>query len=183
MTGASCNSFETRAPSSVADITKMRRSGRSDCLTSSASASPKSASSERSWNSSNSTAPMPLSSGSSRIIRVNTPSVITSMRVAGPVLDASRARNPIMPPSLSPTVLDMRSAAPRAAMRRGSRTRILPPSSHDAFNKARGTRVVLPAPGGATNTAIPGCASAVAMSASTSSIGRGASNFMGVRCL
>ena len=45
----------TRAPSSVADITRSFRSSRRPCCTSRASARPRSASSERSWNSSNST--------------------------------------------------------------------------------------------------------------------------------
>ena len=81
ITGASPSSFATRAPSSVADITRSFRSSRKPCCTSRASARPRSASSERSWNSSNSTAATPSSAGSSSIMRVNTPSVTTSMRV------------------------------------------------------------------------------------------------------
>ena len=65
----------------VADITSSFRSSRRPCCTSRASARPRSASSERSWNSSNSTAATPSSDGSSRIRRVKMPSVTTSMRV------------------------------------------------------------------------------------------------------
>jgi len=46
----------------------------------------------------------------------------------------------------------MYSAARRAASRRGSSMRIFFPARHDASNSARGTRVVLPAPGEATST-------------------------------
>ena len=56
ITGASPSSAATRAPSSVADITRIFRSSRKPCCTSRARANPRSASSERSWNSSNSTA-------------------------------------------------------------------------------------------------------------------------------
>ena len=86
---------------SVADIGRMRRSSRKPRWQSSARASPRSASSERSWNSSNSTAPMPESSGSSRISLVKTPSVTTSMRVFGPDFETIRARNPIRSPTAS----------------------------------------------------------------------------------
>ena len=44
---------------------------------------------------------MPESSGSSRIIRVKTPSVTTSMRVVGPDFETIRARNPIRSPTAS----------------------------------------------------------------------------------
>ena len=56
ISAASPISFATRAPSSVADITRRRKSSRKPPCASSASARPRSASSERSWNSSNSTA-------------------------------------------------------------------------------------------------------------------------------
>ena len=92
MTGASPSSFATRAPSSVADITRMRRSSRRPTCASRASASPRSASSERSWNSSNSTAATPDSSGSSRICREKMPSVTTSILVARETLEPKRTR-------------------------------------------------------------------------------------------
>jgi hypothetical protein len=66
-------------------MTSSLRSGLIAPCTSSASASPKSPSSERSWNSSNRIAAMPGSSGSSRIMRASTPSVTTRMRVAAEV--------------------------------------------------------------------------------------------------
>ena len=90
ITAASPSSRATRAPSMVADMTSSRRSGRSAPCTSIASARPKSPSSERSWNSSNRIAAMPVSSGSSRIIRASTPSVTTRMRVLGPTLLSMR---------------------------------------------------------------------------------------------
>ena len=81
-----------RAPSMVADITRSLSSSRRPCCRSRASASPRSASSERSWNSSNSTAPTPSSDGSSSTMRVNTPSVTTSIRVAREILEPKRTR-------------------------------------------------------------------------------------------
>ena len=178
MTGASPRICATRAPSSVADIARMRRSSRKPRWQSSARASPRSASSERSWSSSNSTAPMPLSSGSSRIMRVKTPSVTTSTRVLGPDLETMRARNPIRSPTASESECAMRSAAARAAMRRGSSTRILRPRSQLSSITASGTRVVLPAPGGATSTAELRAARAARTSSMTASIGSGASNLI-----
>ena len=85
-TGASPNNFATAAPSSVADITSRRSSGERFSCESSANARPVSACRLRSWNSSNSTAATPSSAGSLCSMRVNTPSVTTSMRVR--LLDA-----------------------------------------------------------------------------------------------
>src|SRR5262245_59668225 len=45
------------------------------------------------------------------------------------------------------------------------------PSSHSAPSRATGTRVVLPAPGGACNTAAPCCSSAVTSCGKTESTG------------
>jgi hypothetical protein len=67
--------------SSVADITRMRRSGRSAPRASHVSARPRSALRERSWNSSKMTVPMPGRSGASCTMRVRMPSVTTSIRV------------------------------------------------------------------------------------------------------
>lgn len=80
--GASPISAATGAASSVADIGSSTRSGRRAPRMSSAKARPRSAFSERSWNSSNRMAPTPGNSGSSWIIRVRMPSVTTSIRVA-----------------------------------------------------------------------------------------------------
>ena len=92
ITGASPISAATGPASSVADITNSARSSRSAPASSRHSASPRSALSERSWNSSKITAPTPDSSGSDWIIRVSTPSVTTSMRVLSDVLVAPRMR-------------------------------------------------------------------------------------------
>ena len=127
ITGASPRSPATRAPSSVADMTRRRRSSRRPPCASSASARPRSASRERSWNSSNSTAATPSSAGSSRIMRAKTPSVTTSMRVRRPIFEPSRTRRPTVSPTASPSVAAMRSAAARAARRRGSSTMSLRP--------------------------------------------------------
>ena len=48
----------------------------------------------------------------------------------------------------------MREAAARVASRRGSSITIAPPPRQDASSRLSGTRVVLPAPGGATRTAL-----------------------------
>ncbi len=82
----------TGAASSVADMTRSRRSGLSAARTSSASARPRSACSERSWNSSKITQETPGSSGSDWIIRVRMPSVTTSIRVRAEVLASPRIR-------------------------------------------------------------------------------------------
>ena len=89
--GASRNAAR-RCPSRVADITTIRRSSRRPACTSRASARPRSAARWRSWNSSNSRAPMPSSSGSSWIIRVRMPSVTTSIRVRADTLFSKRIR-------------------------------------------------------------------------------------------
>ena len=175
ISGASPSSACTRAPSSVADMTRSLRSSRRPCCASSAKARPRSASSERSWNSSNRTAATPSSAGSSKIIRVNTPSVTTSMRVRFDVRLVRRTRSPIVSPTFSSNVAAMRAAAARAARRRGSsRIRRLP-SAQGSSSSASGARVVLPAPGGATSTAFECVASAERSSGSASSIGRSVS--------
>ena len=73
----------------------------------------------------------------------------------------------------------MRSAAARAATRRGL-SRITVPPHHDSDNSAGATAVVLPAPGGATNTAfgtafraLPAPRSTASSSGSTAWIGSG----------
>src|ERR1700676_2028050 len=73
----------------------------------------------------------------------------------------------------------MRSALARAAIRRGSSTMIFLPRAHGSSSSASGTRVVLPAPGGATSTAALRSASVRARSSSTASIGRGVSKERG----
>src|SRR5882672_8523758 len=70
----------------------------------------------------------------------------------------------------------MRSAAARAAIRRGSSTRILRSAAHASSASTSGTRVVLPAPGGATRTAALRSRSAAARAGRASSIGSANSN-------
>ncbi len=176
MTGAAI-AFDTAAMSSVADMISRRRSSRSAPCASSARARPRSEFRRRSWNSSNRTAPTSFISGSFRMRRVNRPSVITSIRVAAETLRSTRVVRPTVWPSLSPRVDAMRSAAMRAAIRRGSSIRMRPgitasPPSRPA--SASGTRVVLPAPGGAARTSRLPVASARRISGNTSSIGKGA---------
>ncbi len=134
-------------------MTRMRRSSRSRPWASRARARPRSASRLRSWNSSKITQATPASSGSARTCRVKTPSVTTSTRVAAETLDCMRTRKPTVRPTGSPKVAAMRSAAARAARRRGSRTMILPLPTQGSASSSSGTTVVLPAPGGATRTA------------------------------
>ena len=104
---------------------------------------------------------------------MNTPSVTTSMRVRFETRLVSRTRRPIVSPTFSPSVAAMRAAAARAARRRGSSRMRRLPFAHGSPRSASGARVVLPAPGGATSTALECSASAVRSADSTSSIGRG----------
>ena len=89
-TGASPINAAKRAPSSVADMATMRRSGRSAPCASSASASPKSPSRLRSCTSSNRIADTPASSGSFCNRAVRMPSVTTVTRVAADRFVSSR---------------------------------------------------------------------------------------------
>ena len=65
----------------------------------------------------------------------------------------------------------MRVATARAASRRGSSTRTFRSSSHGASRSTSGTPVLLPAPGGASMTALRSCVSVVAMRGSSGAIG------------
>ena len=65
----------------------------------------------------------------------------------------------------------MNDAAARAARRRGSSITSLAPPSHGSAMSASGTRVVLPAPGGASSTATVRAASAARSDGMISSIG------------
>src|SRR5262249_20685509 len=67
----------------------------------------------------------------------------------------------------------MRAAAARAASRRGSSTRSFFPCAQGSAASTSGTRVVLPAPGGATRTAAPPARKALVSSGSAGSMGRG----------
>ncbi|VFU09525.1 conserved protein of unknown function [Methylocella tundrae] len=171
MTGASSRSAATRAPSSVADMTRMRKSSRSADAASRQSASERSASRERSWNSSKMTSPTSASAGSPRIIRAKTPSVTISMRVLLETCVCERTLSPMVSPTRSPSVEAMRSAAARAAMRRGSSMMIFWARSQGSLRRTSGTRVVLPAPGGATRTAFGRAARWARSSSRTMSMG------------
>ena len=138
-----------------------RRSGRSTACASRQSASARSASSERSWISSRMTVETPSSPGSPSRRRTSRPVVTTSMRVAEETALSSRVRKPTVRPTGSPIRLAMRLAAARAASLRGSSIRMRPRSIGAASSSASGTQVVLPAPGGATSTAL-GCAPSTA---------------------
>ena len=172
-TGAPPRSAATRSPSSVADITTMRKSGRSSSAVRSASASPVSATTLRSWNSSKITQHTPSSVGSLASIRVSTPSVTTSMRVAGPLSVSPRTRKPTSSPTWPPLSTAIRRAAARAASRRGSSITIRCWAAQRSSSSASGTVVVLPAPGGACNTTRPRELSASRSAGRASSIGSG----------
>src|SRR6187549_3765490 len=66
----------------------------------------------------------------------------------------------------------MRSATARVASRRGSSITMRLPRVHGSSRSASGTTVLLPAPGGATTTALPPARSAAASGPKASSIGR-----------
>src|SRR6185437_13293473 len=73
-------------------------------------------------------------------------------------------------PTFSPASAAIRSAAARAASRRGERSRISP-VHQGSPSRAGATPVVLPAPGGATRTALLPARRAASKSGRTSSIG------------
>ena len=106
-------------------------------------------------------------------MRVNTPSVTTSIRVRRDTFEPKRTRKPTVSPTRSPSVFAIRSAAARAASRRGSRTRMRRCSAHGSSASTSGTRVVLPAPGGATSTAALLARNAAVSSGSAASMGSG----------
>ena len=91
-TGASFKVPRRLSESRVADMTRMRRSGRSAPRTSRHSARPVSAWMLLSWNSSNTTSATSSNSGSLWIRLVNMPSVTASTRVRGPILESMRTR-------------------------------------------------------------------------------------------
>ena len=105
---------------------------------------------------------------------VNTPSVTTSIRVRFDTRLCRRTRKPTVSPTFSPSVAAMRDAAARAARRRGSSRMRRLSRAQGSSRSASGTRVVLPAPGGATSTARVFEASAERNVGSASSMGKGA---------
>ena len=105
--------------------------------------------------------------------RVKMPSVTISIRVLRETLEPKRTRKPTVSPTRSPSVCAMRSAAARAASRRGSSTRMRRSFAQSSAASTSGTRVVLPAPGGATSTAALCARNAAVRSGSAASIGSG----------
>ena len=101
------------------------------------------------------------------------PSVTISIRVRREVFEPKRTRRPTVSPTFSPKVLAIRVAAARAAILRGSSTRMRRSAAHGSPPSAKGTRVVLPAPGGATKTATLLARKAAVSSGSAASIGNG----------
>ena len=97
---------------------------------------------------------------------------MTSIRVAGEVAPSMRVRKPTVRPTGSSSSEAMRVAAARVARRRGSSIRILPSPRHEADSSSSGTRVVLPAPGGATSTAARPASRAARNAGSVSVTGR-----------
>ncbi len=94
------------------------------------------------------------------------------MRVAADTALSNRVRKPTVLPTGSPIRLAMRLAAARAASRRGSVIRMRPWFIGAASSNASGTLVVLPAPGGATSTALDCAASTSSRRGRHSATGR-----------
>ena len=139
----------TGVGSRVADRTTILRSSRTSRWTRRARARAKSPSRWRSWNSSNTTQPMPSRNGSARTRRRKTPSVIAVTRVFLDTCLSKRTWYPTDSPTDSPRSKAMRRAAARAASLRGSSSTTGP---KPALSRATGTRVVLPDPVGARST-------------------------------
>ena len=158
MTGASplssANTWANKPVCAVADIARIFTSEPKVRIASRRNASPRSVGTLRSCTSSKMTIAVPSSVGSFCRRRVRMPSVTTSMRVFGPILRSSRVWYPTVSPAFSPNRNAMRCAAARAASLRGSSMTMRRPAIHGSFNKRSGTSVVLPAPGGATRTAL-----------------------------
>ena len=84
---------------------------------------------------------------------MNIPSVTISIRVLLEIFEPKRTRKPDGFADALAECRAMRSAAARAASRRGSSTRMRRSFAQSSRASTSGTRVVLPAPGGATSTA------------------------------
>ena len=156
----------------VADIAKIFTSVENVLIASRRNARPRSVGTLRSCTSSKITNAVPSSVGSFCKRRVRIPSVNTSIRVLAPIFRSSRVWYPTVSPTFSPSMCAIRCAAARAASRRGSSITILRPATQPSCNRRRGTRVVLPAPGGAMRTECRREASASLSSAMASSTGR-----------
>ena len=158
----------------VADIRRIRKSGRNTCCASRVSAKATSVVKLRSWNSSKITTETPSSPGSSTSRRTRTPSVSTSIRVPEDTFCSNRIRYPTVRPTGSPSIQAIRSAICRAATRRGSSISTFP--SGKSSRMVSGSSVDLPAPGGAVTTATPRSRRAQFTSAATSPTGSASRN-------
>ncbi|CAB4612468.1 unannotated protein [freshwater metagenome] len=156
----------------MADIAKIFTSESKVAIASSKNAKPRSVGTFLSCTSSKITSAVPSSVGSFCKRRVRIPSVTTSMRVLLPIFRSSRVWYPTVSPGFSPSMCAIRCAAARAASLRGSSITMRRPRIHGSCSSRKGTRVVLPAPGGATRTALRCCASASRSGAMASSTGR-----------
>ena len=123
----------------------------------------------RSWNSSKSTQDTFSRAGSAQSMRVSTPSVTTRSLVFALTLVSLRMARPTSSPRLVRQSPARCEASMRAATRLGSRRSTRPSVSSRA---QRGTRVLLPVPGGACRRKAGFCR-AHAMSLCKLSIGRG----------
>ena len=151
----------TRAPSSVADMTSSRRSGRSAALhverQRQAEIAVERALVEFVEQDRRRCRAVPDRRGS---CAARMPSVTTRMRVRADCRLSMRMAIADRAADLFAEQRAMRRAAARAASRRGSSSRICRSPSQAASSSASGTSVVLPAPGGATSTALRPVASA-----------------------
>ena len=139
-TGASPRNAATGSASSVADITTSASSGRR-ARSRATSASARSPSRWRSWNSSMITQPTPRSSGSTSSRRVSTPSVTNRSRVArGRPCDRSAPRSRPRRRARRRARSATRAAASRAASRRGCSTTTSPLDHARVEQRARDAR-------------------------------------------
>ena len=113
-------------------------------------------------------------------IRSRIPSVITSIRVEEETLESKRTRYPTLCPTLSPSIVAIRSATCLAAILRGSSISILP--SGRVSSRTSGRSVDLPAPGGAVTTR-RGCSFSDAQTSSAISAIGNSSYFISSRIL
>ena len=112
------------------------------------------------------------SEGSACSVRVRMPSVMTSIRVCGPITRSRRVRKPTVAPSGSRSNVAMRAATARAATRRGSSSTMRLPPVQSASRRCSGTSVLLPAPGGASTITLVCVSSAVDNAGNAATIGR-----------
>ena len=111
--------------------------------------------------------------------RTNSPSVMKRRRVFGPagLVEADRVADGLAD-ALAQLARDARRGQARRQPPRLEHPDLAAPARR-ASSSARGTRVVLPAPGGASTTAAPRAATAAAIAGRQSSIGSGCGGTLG----